>query len=414
MQEEILKSDGLPVLEELVGLHSINPFIKENSSSRSYMFSSHLSQSLTPLFSEEKIIQTGLETQLGQNTHNKRIDDDVKILKIIKRYNGISAGNVNKCVETLLITENLETGLIDYISIPYYNKLHTEFGFKYEIKPILDNLRTGDILKAGTILADSPGVKEGGGYGYGVNANLCLLNIPETAEDGVIISKSLSEKLSYRSYEERAIEFGSKAFPLNIYGDENEYKPFPEIGDLVCDDSILCALRNYDKELSPGLTSVNDVRDFNPMFDNAVYVKAPGREVTLQGEKFYTGRVVDVKVYSNPKYKREVYSGVSGFVDKYANALKIYYKSILEAYEDIKTNHTHRHGNINLNLSNKLHRLIIDAMAIAGADSKKISYSNRNETMDLYRVVFVVEYIGLSSTGALTISNKISDSHGNL
>ena len=42
-------------------------------------------------------------------------------------------------------------------------------------------LRAGDILKAGTILADSPGVKEGGGYGYGVNANLCLLNIPETA-----------------------------------------------------------------------------------------------------------------------------------------------------------------------------------------------------------------------------------------
>ena len=85
MQEEILKSDGLPVVEELVGLHSINPFIKENSSSRSYMFSSHLSQSLTPLFSEEKIIQTGLETQLGQNTHNKKVDDDVKILKIIKR-----------------------------------------------------------------------------------------------------------------------------------------------------------------------------------------------------------------------------------------------------------------------------------------------------------------------------------------
>ena len=407
-----LDDKNLEVIEELVGLHSMNPFIREVSSSRGYMESTHFSQSCTPIFGEEKIIQTGLEKQFGRNTHSKKTESDVRVIAIIKRYSGIGEDSVDKVVEHLVITQDVITGEVDFISIPYYNKLHIDFGFKYELKDELLNLRPGDVLPKDTILADSPAVSKNSGYKYGVNANVCLINLPETAEDGVIISQNLAEKLTYRSYETRAIEFGSKAFPLNIYGDDKVYKPFPEIGEKVGEKVILCALRDYDTGLSTALTSFNDVRDFNPMFDKAMYVKGPGKDIKIRGQEFTTGRVVDVKVYTNPKYKKEVYSGVSGYVDRYANALKKYYKDILDVYENIKKEHYGWNKNTNVLLSNKFHRLIIDAMALAGNDSKRINYSSRNEVMDLYRVEITVEYIGLGSNGTLNISNKISDSHG--
>lgn len=405
--KQIIEQSDLPIKEELVGLHSMNPFIRELSSSRSYMSSSHLSQSLTPLFGDEKIIQTGLEKQFAENTFSRKTEEDVRVIKLIKRYEGVSSDSVDKVAEYIVITESLETGEIDYISVPYYFKLHQYFGFKYHIKDRLKNLRPNDVLPKDTILADSYSVGKNNGYKFGVNANLCLLNIPETAEDGVVISQSLSERLSYRTFETRNIEFGSTSFPLNIYGDDKIYKPFPEIGEAIGPDSVLCALRDYDERLVNSLVSINDVREFNPMFDKAYYVNGPGYKMNIRDKEFDTGIVVDVKVYTNPKYKKDVYSGVSGYVDKYANALKRYYKDILDTYDEIRKDHLMRYKDTELKISNKFHRLIVDAMALVSPESSKISYNNRNDTIDLFRVEFVIQY-----THTLKVCNKISDLHG--
>lgn len=405
--EQIIEQTDLPIIEELVGLHSMNPFIRELSSSRSYMSSSHLSQSLTPIFGDEKIVQTGLEKQFAENTFSRKTEEDVRVVKVIRRYEGVGTDAVDKVAEYIVITESLETGEIDYISIPYYFKLHQYFGFKYNIKDTLKNLRPNDILPKDTILADSYSVGKNNGYKFGVNANLCLLNIPETAEDGVVISKSLADRLSYRTFETRNIEFGSKSFPLNLYGDDKNYKPFPEIGETIGPDSVLCALREYDERLVNSLVSINDVRDFNPMFDKAYYVNGPGEKLNILGKEFDTGIVVDVKVYTNPKYKKDVYSGVSGFVERYANALKKFHKDILEVYESLKKEHFMRYGDNDLRLSSKFHRLLVDSMALVSPESSKINYNNRNDTIDLFRVEFVIQY-----THTLNVCNKISDLHG--
>lgn len=411
MEKIFKENENLKVREELIGLHVMNPFIREISASRSYMMSSHFSQSCTPIFGEEKIIQSGIEKELGKNTFSKKTEADVKVLRIIKRYDGIADKDINKCVEKIVVTEDLETGEIDYISIPYYSKMHTEFGFKYEETPVMKNLRKDDILPKDTILADSPTVCENGGYKYGVNANVCLLNMPETAEDGIIISESMSERLTYRSYETRAIEFGEKSFPLNIYGTDKEYKPFPSIGEFVGKDSILCALRLYDDDLSPSLLSINDTMDFNPMFDRAIYVKSAGKDVTLRGETFQNGVVVDIKVYTNPKTKKNFYSGMTEELDNYANALKRFHERILETYEDIKKEHNKRYNNKDLLLSSKFHRLVTDSMALVNPKNDKIMYTNHNDPVDLYRVEFTIEYIG-TSNGRLTLGNKLSDLSG--
>ena len=399
----------LEIRDELVSMHALSPFIRECSSARCYMASSHISQSLTLVNGDEKIVQTGLEKQFGENTFSVKTDQDVRILKVIHRYTGIDVKSVNKIVETILIVENIETEEIDYISIPYYHKLHNYFGFKYiKEDSVLKTLRTSDIIPKDTILAKPPTLTNYNGYKYGVNANLCLVNIPETTEDGVVISESLAEKMSYDIFEERHIEFGTEDFPLNMYGDVNTYKPFPEIGELVNEDSVIMVLRKYDKEFSPALTSINDVREFNPIFDKAIYVKAPGSIVTdKKGNQVLSGEVVDIKVYTNPKYKKELYSGVTDGIDKYSNALKNYYQQILDAYEEIKKEHYARYRNNDVKITDKFHSLVVESLAMVNPSKKKIGYTYKNEVLDLVRVSFVIRY-----RMRPTVSSKLSDSYG--
>lgn len=401
-------SENLKIKEEWVGFHSLNPFIAYTSSARAYMMSSHISQTLVLEDGDESIIQSGLEKQFGNNTFSKKFLDDSRIIKIIPRYRGISSTSVTHKVESLVIFENLRTGEVDYLDLPPFHALHKDYGFRYKKNEDgMKELYPNNIIRAGTVLQDSPAVTKNKGYKYGVNANMALMNIPETAEDGVVISRSLAEKLRFRMVETKVVEFGTNNFPLNMYGDENNYKPFPEIGDVINEESVLMVLREYDERLVAGLTSVMDTMDFNPIFDKAIYVKSSGKEYDIKGQKEISGRVIDIKVYKSPKFKKDTYSGVAECVDKYVSALKQYYGDILDVYNELMKDHYAKFKNNDLKLSNKFHRLIVEALSVNNPYGHKISYTSRNEQLDLYRMIFTIEYLV-----PINIGYKISDKAG--
>jgi hypothetical protein len=398
----------LEIKEKLVSIHALNPFVANDSSARSYMFSSHLSQAITLEHGDERIIQSGLESQFGQNTFSKKTESDIRILKIIPRYRGIDQNSINAVTELFIMFENLDTGEIDHINIPYYFTLHQYFGFKYKWNnDVLGTLMPGTVLPKGTILADSPSVDVNSGYKFGANLNIALMTIPETAEDGVVISQSMSKKLSYKIFETRVVEFGTDSFPLNIYGDDENYKAFPDIGEQINDDSVIMALRDYDQALSPALVSVKDVQSFNPIFDKAVYVKGPGSKVNDGEGVIKSGVVVDIKAYHSPKFKKEIYTETAGDVQKYVNGYKRFYQDILDQYDKLRADHYRMYKNNDLRISEQTHRLLIDAYAILNNKNHKINYSFRNEPLDIYRIEFTIEYTINPSVGA-----KITDGHG--
>lgn len=410
IKEPVFKVDpDLEIREELVSIHGMNPFIANDSSARGYMMSAHLSQALTLENGDEKIIQTGYESQFGDNTFACKADEDVKVLKVLNRYNGIDRNSVDKTTQIMLIVENIETGEVDYIDVPYKHTLHQHFGFKYRWnQDILDELSTGSVLQKDTVIADSPAVGKNKGYKFGVNANVALMTLPETAEDGVILSKSMAEKMSYYVYETRVVEFGSDSFPLNMYGDENTYKAFPEIGDKINDDSVVMVLRDYEPDLAPALNSIHDVREYNPIFDKCVYVRGPGEDRVVNGFKVESGTVIDIKAVHNPIFKKYIYSNVADDVTKYVNGYKKFNQDIIDAYESLLKDHYRMHKNNDMKVSEKLHRLLIDAYAITNKNDDKISYSYRNENLDLYRVELTIQYLVTPKVGG-----KTSDLHGN-
>jgi hypothetical protein len=63
------------------------------------------------------------------------------------------------------------------------------------------------VLKHFGILADAEAVeqaKKSAGRDY--------------SEDGILINPELLEKLTFKPYQQRVVEFGNKAYPLNVYG----------------------------------------------------------------------------------------------------------------------------------------------------------------------------------------------------
>ena len=381
--ENILEvEEGLEVIEELVGIHSANPFTPNNSSSRSVMYSNMLAQSITPNegSGDENIIQSGLDKQFGDNTFSKKFENDSMILGVVKRYSGIDIHTCSKTVALVVFYEDMVTREVDYIEVPDYFTLHQYFGFKYKWnKDLIENMSYDSFVPAGTVIADSPAVKENKGYAYGLNTNIAYLSLPEISEDGVIVSESYAKRFNFSIFETRVIEFGETSFPLNLYGDEDNYKPFPDIGEKVKDDGLLMAVRGYDDVNTMALTSKNDVKDFDPMFDMCSYVKKG------------SGKVVDIVAYMSPKFKKNIYTNTDNGVMKYVNGLTKYYGDIVDLYEKLEKSHYAKTRNYNMPISDKLQRLMVDAYMKSNRVSNNTKLIHKRSKLDIFRIEITVQ-----------------------
>ena len=387
--------DDLKLNHKMFSMASLNAFVEHNSSPRGLMMSSHIAQLVVLNEPEENMIQTGLEKELGKYTISKIVDEDSEVLSVIKRYNTL--GDINKVSEYLVITRSLETGVIDAIKIPYYNAYHPYFGFSYNKNEDLDSLIRGDVLPKDTVLASPPTNLENGGYGFGKDINVANMVLPEDDEDGFIVSESFCKKFKFKIFDTRTIEVGEDSFLLNIYGDENEYKPFPEIGEYINESGVVAVARKYDPMYAPGLYSKNDLREFNPLFDEAVYTR---------GKR---GKIVDIKVYSSFRRKKALPTGTDKYCFKYSDALLAYYRQIVETYESINRDYNRTFGR-DVEVSNNFNMLLVEAYGILDSSSPKSKCKKmyRKETLDLFRVEFVIE-----NELQIGVKNKITDLHGN-
>lgn len=452
----------LMIREELIGPHAVNYAVQHNSSARSYMYTAHQSQSVTLIDGDIPIVQTGVDKQLSKHTFGPMIEEDATVMRVVQRYGGISDSYVHEVTEKLFLIlkqeldeNNKVVKTLDIVNVPLFHAgYHQNFGFSYVPNTeVLDTIRRGTKLPAGTRLAVSPAVRENGGYALGVNANMLLCTHPDIAEDGVIISESLAKKMRYDVFETKAVEFGSQYLPLNIYGDENEYKPFPEIGEQINSESVLVALRNFKDfgfnkagldedplDFSPALLSAKDLRTFDPIFDKCTYVRGPGEDIDIgNGQTVKSGVVIDIVCYKNPKKSSDLYHGVAKIPDKYARSYIKYCEDVLEAYRGACAeleDKEYGFGNQNIQKSPQLRALIVKAGKIAHEENmrfiksnealmslsrrlkqiketstsnlpNKLGLSNRNEPLDTYRVEFTIKY-----TITLGKGHKISDQSG--
>ena len=446
----------LKLRPELLGPHAANPLVQHNSSARSYMYMLHQSQSVTLLNGDAPILQTGV---------GPKADGDITVLRSIKRYGNNIGGYSDAVVERLylILKEEFDetTGkaerVLDVLDVnDYHVGYHQDFGFSYvHNDELLNGLRRGDTIKDGQMLSHSPSVGDGE-YKVGLNCNMLLCTHPDVTEDSVVISESFAKKAAYDVFQTPVVSYGTTKIPLNLYGDDTVYKPFPEIGEYIGEDSVIMAFRDFNDfgfsssvviedvlDFTPALLSNKALREFNPIFDKCIYVKGPGTEVDL-GEygKRPSGIVIDIKCYKNDKKESALYGNMADETEKYVRSYIKFCEDVIEAYHSICEDlgdSDYGYGNNVIRKSARLHNLIVSCGKIAyktlinkikttpqlmnifnnlkkmkviseGKNTKlpsKLGLSSKNEVLDTYRIEFVVRY-----TNILTKGNKISDQNG--
>jgi hypothetical protein len=405
---------------ELANVMSLSPFDGTVSASRKQMFgASHTSQCLVFEKSTPRRIQTGAEIQYGKATFSTKVERDCEILAMIPFYNTRVVGTdaIRHNPETMLIVEYPDEGPgreseVDCISMREYFSNHQYFGFPLKNTEKARQLRQptpgsrGSMLPADTILQDSPSKRPDGNYCYGINLNVVFGSFPEVAEDGVLLSDEAVPWLKIHKYEKRTVAYGSTHFPLNLYGDETIYKPFPDIGDYVRPDGLLMALRSYSDVYSAVEMSTTASREVNYVFDKLTYVPSAKTDRET-GQVMSRGRVIDIRVSHDASRAPFAPSICNDQALKYDQAARVFYREVLRQSNVMKANKPKGRYKVSHNFKNLLKHAYAVTQQEAINEEQRVQMIYRASPMDDFTIEFVVEYEATPTEGY-----KITDCWG--
>lgn len=385
---------------EFLGVNGLNPWDGWDSSSRKQMFSSHIGQTLVVAGATERYCQTGMEREFGKYTFNVKMPRHGQVVRLIDRY--VRRADKDDIVfnpQSVLIYQDTESNEFGMVNIPKYCSQHQYFGFPYKEVLPKHRMASREYIKAGEVIMESPSiVPETGGYKYGVEMPIAFMTHPAVSEDGILISKSALQKFRFKTYEQRVVEYGSKRMPLNLYGDDENYKPFPDIGERIRADGILMALRSYDRDLAVVEQSVRDLQEVDAEFDKLTYGAGAG------------GRIVDIRVYHDAQ-NSNLPEGMDAQPLKYDRARRSFYDAILSEYNRLRRERKASDGTNGVNLTPEFHRMLVEAISVVGKNTQhpteQIKKLHRQAPLDDWRIEFTIEY-----EITPTIGFKLTDCHG--
>ena len=371
-------------LENLGTASGLTSHVANISASRMGMVSSHISQCVVVEGAEPRRIRTGSETEYAKTTWKSKIPKDSMVVKVIDRFpRGVGLAGFAVNPETLVIYENLkarEEGrmVLGCVSINSHHSIHQTFGFKFKRNKDLAKLLVKDhVFTEETILSHSPNVKENGDWAFGVNANVAFLSIPQIIQDGYVVSRSFCERLAATTITTRQASWGKQRYPLNTYGDAEHFRAFPEVGQVVREDGILFALREYDPLLCVVEQNAAALRNIDTVYDK-VYYAPPGAEV------------IDIKILHDPnQIIHPTPVGMEAQTQRYANAQNRFYDQILDVYQEYKRKFKH------LELTDEFHNLVVRAIQsnprkVIQNPPANISLTNRATPLDDWTVIITL------------------------
>ncbi len=393
---------------ELMSFSGLNPFHAHVSSPRGAMFTGNMGQYLAVKGATKRFINTGMEREFAKGTFSLRFDCDAEIIKVIHRFpgtQGIDSIKFNPL--SIIIYEDVHTKEVKMLEMPNFHSTHQHFGFEYKYKDIRNSLHRGMHVRQGTIVGDSPLVDDDGDHMFGLEANVAFMSDPAVTEDGIKVSRSFLEKCTPTTYETRVIMFGAHDYPINLYGNDKVYKPFPDIGEKIHTHGLLFALREYDEVLGVVNMTPGALCEADYIYDHKVYAEPEAV-------------VVDIKVECNTNLSiPPTPMGMEEQLYKYYDADTRFYKEILDIYYDLRFNR--ERSGMELKLDPIFHGLIVEALNRIGPDyhpkfkptwrekldNTKVSSTYRGMNIPHWRVE-----ITYRSQSIPNIGFKATDTHG--
>ena len=220
---------------KLLGRGLTVPFNPSNSGSRKLMSAIHHEHKMDPNHAEVPIIQSGYENEFGRNSSSWVTAESN--YEVIYKINKFSFNDSHY----YLIIRDTDTGIYDVIERVTYNHNTESYGYLFN-NSYLDSLKPGSKIKQGTRLKSSIGFDDYVNKRDGVNLTTMYLSCAQNMEDSVIISESAAKKLETSLIKQTDITINDNDILINLYGDENRYKTFPDIGEEI-KDGIFCGVR---------------------------------------------------------------------------------------------------------------------------------------------------------------------------
>ena len=286
--QEAAKNIAFP--EQILGKGLNIPNNATSSGARKLMNNIHQSHSLVLCEGDMPFVSTGYENRFGDLSSSIiKTDCDMEILGVIPKFSS------NPMQHYYVIVRNLTTGEISHFERISYKYVTEMYGYMYN-NDILDHYVTTKnyIIPKGTVVRRSVGFDIFGNKANGRNLNIVYLALDNNMEDSVVISESCSKKMSAPLVKTVKIIINENDIPLNIYGDENTYKSFPDVGEDI-QNATLFAYRRERIEDAIYTQSVQRLQEIM-MSDDRVTMK---------------GVVHDINIYcNNPEYiSQNIYNG---------------------------------------------------------------------------------------------------------
>lgn len=220
---------------------------------------------------------TGYEKGFGNFSDGfKRADDDYRIVAMIPRHTKFPS------MKFLMVIQHVLSGAYDVVEVCHYEKLSETHGYMRPKSPMLDKY-PGNIIRKGEYFYKPSSLDDNGNYMYGVNAKVAYISRLDTTEDAICVSKSFAERTTFYTIEEIELNVNLNEIMLNIYGDEENYRFMPEIGDEIPDTGIIFRKRKVD--FAKSASSITNSSLMTPQNNDIPYKSS--------------GQIVDIDIYVN-------------------------------------------------------------------------------------------------------------------
>lgn len=360
---------------ELYSITALNCYAGHTSASRLVMDGAHWSQRVTVTRPEKRAyVSSTLEIPFGMSIDDIRAPEDCIIKASTYK---LADPDINP--ETILMIEfekNGETWL-DFIVLPKVKSKHTRHG--YELIPtevVTEAGLNSEVLPEGTVLARTRSYDtEDGEYMFGVNFNVIAMSDVAVSEDGVVFSESAIKKLAFTNVQTTVIDLSSSMIPLNMWGDLNYFKMFPEIGEVTETGILFASKTRNDSFIIPDLNN-DDICDVDHMVANPVRVSAGAQ-------------VVDIKVIKGRSSKPAFCDKMTEQLDKYADIELEYAKRVVEMFNRYKRNIEKQVGHpVDINITGNMSMILKEKEEIIElcAPKTRRKVSVRSKEIDQYRI----------------------------
>lgn len=376
---------------KFIGIVGLNPFAAYISASRLAMFCNHIGQHLVVEDCTVNRLSTGLGREYGKYVHSIKMPCNAIVTKVIHKYpKQIDNNVIGDNPLTAVIYENTDTinREIGVLLIHDRHCLHQHYGFKYVKTPAYYQLMPGKAVPVGTVLATSPTMTPEGDHRFGLEAQVAFMSHPAVAEDGVIVSKSFCQRMKTKGFGTRTVSWGKKSMPVNVFGDDKNFKAFPDIGESVGPNGLLFASRQYDDMLSVAMMSRGAMRELD-YFDKPNF--APGAKVT------------DITVLKGNKDKTFLPVGMDAQCRYYYHRSYHFHEELIKLERELR-----RSYGGSLQLSPELECLLVEAYAVTQVgDRKHIIPIFNKQPVDEWVVQISFEYDVIPTVGF-----KLTGMHG--